>query len=106
MATSVGENTGGNVKDLLLTYNAEDCQALQLLTNELSKIQGSADILSQVDFANQPKRYTTEASEQIHNQLEVILQFAHSNYDRKKIKFHQHEKKDENEKCSRKENIW
>ena len=38
-------------KDLLLTYNAEDCQALQLLTDELSKIQGSADILSQVDFA-------------------------------------------------------
>jgi predicted RecB family nuclease len=79
-------------KDLLLTYNAEDCQALQLLTDELSKIQGSADILSQVDFANQPKRHTTEASEQLHNQLGVILQFAHSNYDRKKIRFHQHEK--------------
>jgi len=84
-------------KDLLLTYNAEDCQALQLLTNELSKIQGSADTLSQVDFANQPKRYTTAASEQIHKQLEVVLQFAHSNYDRKKIKFSQHEKKGEND---------
>src|SRR2546430_13319358 len=49
-------------KDLLLTYNAEDCRALQLLTDELSKIQGAADILSQVEFANQPKRHTTEAS--------------------------------------------
>jgi predicted RecB family nuclease len=84
-------------KDLLLTYNAEDCQALQLLTNELSKIQGLADTLSQVDFANQPKRYTTEASEQIHNQLDVVLQFAHSNYDRKKIKFSQQEKRGEND---------
>src|SRR5262245_4129463 len=35
-------------KDLLLTYNAEDCQALRLLTDELSTIQGSADILSHV----------------------------------------------------------
>ena len=79
-------------KDLLLTYNAEDCQALQLLTDELSKIQGSADSLSQVDFAYQPKRHTTEASAQLHNQLGVILQFAHANYDRKKIRFHQHDK--------------
>jgi hypothetical protein len=79
-------------KDLLLTYNAEDCQALQLLTDELSKIQGSADLLSQVDFAHQPKRHTTEASAQLHNQLGVILQFAHANHDRKKIRFHQHDK--------------
>jgi len=79
-------------KDLLLTYNAEDCRALQLLTDELSKIQGAADILSQVEFANQPKRHTTEASAQLHNQLGVMLQFAHANYDRQKIRFHQHDK--------------
>jgi predicted RecB family nuclease len=88
-------------KDLLLTYNAEDCRALQLLTRELSKIQESAAILSQVDFANQPKRYTTEMSEQLHSQLGDILKFAHSNYDRKKIRFHQHEE-DANEECHRK----
>jgi predicted RecB family nuclease len=88
-------------KDILLTYNAEDCRALQLLTNELSKIQRSADILSQVDFANQPKRHTTEMSEQIHNQLGTILKFAHSNYDQKKIRFHPHEK-DANEERQRK----
>jgi len=89
-------------KDLLLTYNAEDCQALQLLTDELSKIQGSADILSHVDFANQPKRHTTEAGEHIHNQLGVILQFAHTNYDRKKIKFSQHGKEEKDEKQGKK----
>ena len=55
-------------------------------------IQGSADILSQVEFANQPKRHTTEASAQLHNQLGVMLQFAHANYDRQKIRFHQHDK--------------
>jgi hypothetical protein len=89
-------------KDLLLTYNAEDCRALQLLTDELSTIQGSADILSHVDFANQPKRYATETGEQIHNQLGVILQFAHTNYDRKKIKFAQHKEEEKDERQGKK----
>ncbi len=76
-------------KHTLLTYNAEDCQSLKLLTDELAKIQQTADVLSQVDFADQPKRNTTEASEQIHSQFESILKFAHANYDKKKIKFSQ-----------------
>jgi predicted RecB family nuclease len=76
-------------KNTLLTYNAEDCRALQLLTDELSQIQRSADILSQVDFANQPKQYATEIGEQVHSQFEAILKFAHANYDKKKIKFSQ-----------------
>ena len=73
----------------MLTYNAEDCQSLKLLTDELAKIQQTAGVLSQVDFADQPKRNTTEASEQIHSQFESILKFAHANYDKKKIKFSQ-----------------
>jgi predicted RecB family nuclease len=76
-------------KHTLLTYNAEDCQSLKLLTDELAKIQQTADVLSQVDFADQPKRNTTETSEQIHSQFESILTFAHANYDKKKIKFRQ-----------------
>jgi len=42
-------------KDILLNYNAEDCRALHLLTDELSKIQYSSDILSEVDFADKRK---------------------------------------------------
>jgi len=76
-------------KNTLLTYNAEDCQSLKLLTDELAKIQQTAGVLSQVDFADQPKRNTTEASERIHSQFESILKFAHANYDKKKIKFSQ-----------------
>ncbi len=76
-------------KNTLLTYNAEDCRALQLLTDELSQIQRSADILSQVDFANQPKQHATEVGEQVHSQFEAILKFAHVDYDKKKISFSQ-----------------
>jgi predicted RecB family nuclease len=84
-------------KNTLLTYNAEDCRALKLLTDELTKIQQTASVLSQVDFADQPKHNTTEASEQIHSQFESILKFAHANYDKKKIKFRQIEVSKEEE---------
>jgi hypothetical protein len=79
-------------KDTLLTYNAEDCQALKYLTDEISKIQQSADTSSQVEFANKPQRYTTDIGQQIHSQFETMLKFAHSNYDKRKIKFRQDEK--------------
>ena len=74
-------------KDLLLTYNAEDCRALQLLTDKLSRIKDSADTLSEVDFANQPKRHATAVAEEVHSQFEVMRKFAHTNYDKTKIKF-------------------
>lgn len=72
-------------RDLLITYNREDCQALKLLTDELSKIKHSADILSEVDFADQPKRYATEVGTELHDQFQTILEFAHADYDKKKI---------------------
>src|SRR5437870_10913007 len=37
-------------RDILVTYNREDCHALKVLTEELSKIQHASDTLSEVDF--------------------------------------------------------
>lgn len=71
-------------KELLLTYNKEDCHALKLITDELSKIKDSANTLSEVDFVNQPKKYASELGEKIHNQFANVLEFAHSNYDKKR----------------------
>ncbi len=76
-------------RDLLLTYNLEDCQALKLLTDKLSKIKDSADILSEVDFADQPKRLAAEVGAELHNQFDTILKFAHADYDKKKISLRQ-----------------
>jgi len=81
------ETYSAKYKDLLLIYNEEDCLALKLLTSELSRIKHSADTLSDVDFINQPKRRATEVGDEIHCQLEMILIFAHANYDSKKISF-------------------
>jgi hypothetical protein len=74
---------------ILVTYNKEDCHALKLLLEELSKIALSADLLSEVDFADKRKQPTTEVGEEIHSQFGTILKFAHFDYDKKKISFQQ-----------------
>src|SRR5215510_9747062 len=53
-------------REALVTYNREDCQALQGLKAELAKIRHAADTLSEVDFAQQPKRYATEIGKEVH----------------------------------------
>ena len=85
-------------KDILLTYNQEDCQALKLLTDELSRIRHSADILSEVDFVAQPKLQTTEIEAEIHSQFEAILKLTHFDYDKKKISFWSNEKANSDDK--------
>ena len=80
-------------KDMLLIYNEEDCRALKLLVDELFHIQLSANTLPEVDFADQYKQRTTEASEKVSSQFEEILEFAHFDYDRKKIYFQQEDEK-------------
>jgi len=87
-------------QDLLVTYNQEDCQALKLLTDELSKIKRSADTLLEVDFADQPKRYATKEGEKVHSQFEAILKSAHMDYDRRKISFRQYQGKEGQEQDS------
>jgi len=76
-------------RDELVLYNTEDCYALKLLLDELSRITQSADILSEVDFADQRKQPTTDVSEEIHSQFGAILRSAHFDYDTKKIRFQQ-----------------
>ena len=78
-------------RDLLITYNHEDCQALKLLTDKLSKIKDYADGLSEVEFADSPKRLVAELGAKLHNQFDTILKFAHADYDKKKISFRKDE---------------
>jgi predicted RecB family nuclease len=82
-------------KDILLAYNEEDCRALELLVEELFKIQLSANTLPEVDFADQYKQRTTEASEKVSSQFREILKFGQFEYDKKKIHFRQEGKDQE-----------
>ncbi|MGK7915834.1 MAG: IS66 family transposase, partial [Prochloraceae cyanobacterium] len=91
------ETADTKYKELLLTYNKEDCQALKLLTDELIKISNSAEKLSDVEFADKHKRPKTEVEKQIHTQLRTVLNFSYLQYDKKKIHFRQEEEKEDSE---------
>ena len=84
-----------------MTYNREDCQILKLLVDELSKIQYSANTLSDIDFANQPKQYITETSKEVHSQFEAILKFATTKYEKSKISFSQGQVSRQNSRVGR-----
>jgi len=79
-------------KNLLVTYNHEDCLALKLLTDKLVQVKFSADTLLDVDFADQPKRNTTKIGKELHDQFQEILKYAHNDYDKKKICLNRREK--------------
>jgi predicted RecB family nuclease len=68
------------LKDLLLTYNLEDCHALRLLIAELRNIGQAAATRSDVDFADTPKQNATDRGKKIHDTLERILKSAHAEY--------------------------
>jgi predicted RecB family nuclease len=72
-------------KDRLLTYNAEDCQALLTLTTYLTALQESAHIQREVDFADQPKQHATARGDHIHRAFNAILQSAHATYTSNRI---------------------
>jgi predicted RecB family nuclease len=78
-------------REILITYNQDDCIALVYLKDKLLEIQESADTLAEVDFAHRPKRMATKLGEHIHNHLETVLKFSQSNYDKRKIKFRKFE---------------
>jgi predicted RecB family nuclease len=82
------ETLDNQYKDQLLKYNAEDCRALKLLVDELLKIQFSANVMSEVDFADQHKQRTTEVAGEVISQFKEILKSAYFSYDSNKIHFH------------------
>ncbi len=56
------------------------------MTKELLKIAETADSKWNVDFVDQPKKHATSIGKTIHEELEQILQSAHADYDRNKIR--------------------
>jgi len=75
------------LKEQILTYNEEDCVALRLVTERLSKL-GEAKTQAdspEVEFAEKAKRRTRGAGFPLHDQLEEIIEFAHFGYEKSRI---------------------
>lgn len=73
-------------KDLLLTYNQEDCHALQLLTRELQDLTDAAASRSDVDFADRPKQNSSAIGDTLHRTFDGILTSGHAVYQGKRIR--------------------
>ncbi len=73
-------------KDIILSYNEDDCVALEMLTNELTRIKMLAEKSDDIEFVQEPKKVSSEKGQNIHNQFDLVLKLAHHEYNRKKIK--------------------
>ena len=80
------EETGeGRWQNMLITYNREDCEALWLLTEEVTRIIANASADRDIEFADRTKQYATEHGAEIHEQFDGIIRSAHSHYERGRI---------------------
>jgi predicted RecB family nuclease len=73
-------------RNRLMIYNQEDCYALLILRNKLLEISETSEYEKSIDFVTTPKKHATEQGMHIHEALELMLQYGHLHYDRKKIK--------------------
>jgi len=73
-------------KAKLLAYNHADCVALRLLTAELHTLSKEADSRPDVDFTHTPKQFCTPLGEAIHHAFDGIINSAHLDYPRKRIR--------------------
>ena len=57
-------------KQQLISYNAEDCRALHILTEELTRLRTNADSESNVDYVDHPKQNATSVGTELHTALD------------------------------------
>ena len=67
-------------KQKLISYNAEDCDALTVLTDELARLRTGGDSQVNVDYVDQPKRNATDLGSQLHAALDHARLYASLNY--------------------------
>jgi transposase/predicted flap endonuclease-1-like 5' DNA nuclease len=73
------------IKGRLLTYNQDDCAALDILTTELLNLVTNAKSRSDVDFADAPKNCGSDRVADIHRTFSAVLGWASSDYSKSRI---------------------
>ena len=73
-------------RDILMTYNLEDCDNLKKLTTKLREIGKTSAHSSKIRFADKEGASLSEAAEDIVGCFENILKSAHGTYEQTKIK--------------------
>ena len=74
-------------KEKLISYNAEDCQALRILTERQARLRTDGDSEVDVDYVDQPKQNATGLGSELHAALDHVLLYASLNYPKGRIRF-------------------
>jgi len=74
-------------KQKLIAYNAEDCQAVRILADELARLRTDAASETNVDYVDQPKQNATSLGSELHAALDHVLDYASFNYPKGRICF-------------------
>ncbi len=80
------QNKDDNYRELLQSYNLEDCLNLKRLTEHLRLIAADASHLEHVRFADKEGGSMPETASNLSKQLSNILFSAHGSYEQKKIR--------------------
>ena len=74
-------------KQKLISYNAEDCQALRILTDKLAILRTDADSELNVDYVDRPKQNATSLGSELHAALDHVLLYASFDHPKGRISF-------------------
>lgn len=75
------------LKNSIVIYNREDCEALKLLKDKLVQINKLANVSSDIEFANSPKDCSSEVNKEIQLEFDMVLKLSYYHYDTSKISF-------------------
>lgn len=73
-------------KNLLVQYNEDDCRALKLLADSITRIGRRASDDLNIEFSHRPKQHSSEVSTPIHAEFGQILKSAQLVYKTRRIK--------------------
>ena len=73
------------LKTALVTYNTDDCAAVETVASNLIQIIRDSESRTDVELSDKPKRIASEKGVEIHGSLESLLRSAHFTYARSRI---------------------
>jgi predicted RecB family nuclease len=74
------------LKTALITYNRDDCAALETVATGLTQVISESNWRPDVEFPDKPKQVASAKGLEIHSTFDSLLKSAHSNYARSRIK--------------------
>jgi predicted RecB family nuclease len=79
------KSRSSELKAALITYNRDDCAALETVATGLTQVIRESQSRPDVEFPDKPKRVASAKGLEVHSTFDSLLKSAHSNYARSRI---------------------